>query len=118
MLVREPSFVALTSLFLVAAGAAYPAHAQARSDEPASPIAGQPSPGRDAHPGPAPGRMFVVGRVLDPKGEPVPGAMVAVQARSLMPGRPPYLPNSQYIQIGGARADGSGRFRIDAPRMS
>ena len=30
---------------------------------------------------PAPGRMFVVGRVLDPQGKPVPNASVMVYAR-------------------------------------
>ncbi len=65
---------------------------------------------------PAPGRMFVVGRVLDPDGKPVPGATVAVYARSLVPGRTPTLGLRR--PIGDARTDGSGRFRVDAPRTS
>ena len=36
----------------------------------------------DAEPKPAPGRMFVVGRVLDPDGKPVPDASVMVYAAS------------------------------------
>ena len=31
-------------------------------------------------PGPAPGRMYVIGRVLNPQGEPVPGAAVMAYA--------------------------------------
>jgi protocatechuate 3,4-dioxygenase beta subunit len=60
--------------------------------------------------------MFVVGRVLDPDGKPVPGATVAVYARSLAPKRTPGF--QMPLPIGDARTDGSGRFRIDAPRTS
>ena len=60
--------------------------------------------------------MFVVGRVLDPNGKPVPGATVAVYAMNLAAGQTPY--RRAQIPIGDARADGSGRFRIDAPRTS
>ena len=44
---------------------------------------------------PAPGRMFVVGRVVDPSGKPVPGARVTTSVRAKFPeidyrmGRPP-----------------------------
>ena len=44
-----------------------------------NPVAAKPA---DANPKPAPGRMFVVGRVLDPQGKPVPNATVMVYARS------------------------------------
>ena len=69
------------------------------------------------NPKPAPGRMFVVGRVLDPKGKPVPGATVTVHARSMMLGRAPYLSRAADPDRRRPR-DGSGRFRIDAPRTS
>ncbi len=72
----------------------------------------------DADPKPAPGRMFVVGRVLDPDGKPVPGATVAAYARSLAQGHAPRLAPRTQVPIGDARADASGRFRIDAPRIS
>ena len=90
MLSREPRSIALKllSLAALAAGSANPA----RSDEPKGPPAGPPSAAAkadDANPTPAPGRMFVVGRVLDPQGKPVPGAAVMVQARNLTPGRAP-----------------------------
>jgi hypothetical protein len=67
---------------------------------------------------PAPGRMFVVGRVLDPKGKPVPSAKVLAYARDLAPGPLPNVESSGHIPLGDASSDGSGRFRIDAPRTS
>jgi protocatechuate 3,4-dioxygenase beta subunit len=91
-------------LLILAAAAAGPSSVAARPD--------------DAKPSPAPGRMFVVGRVLDPAGTPVPRATVMVHARILGPGPPPYRSYQRQVRIGGARADGSGRFRIDAPRTS
>ena len=119
MLSREPRSIALTllSLAAVAAGSAGPA----RSDEPKGPPAGPPSTAAkadDANPTPAAGRMFVVGRVLDPRGKPVPGAAVMVHARNLTPGRAPFTSRLRMIPLADARADGSGRFRIDAPRTS
>jgi protocatechuate 3,4-dioxygenase beta subunit len=110
---REPRSIALTLLFLaanaaVAAVAAGPPSTAAEAD--------------DASQTPAPGRMFVVGRVLDPRGNPVPGATVMVHARNLTPGRAgflsPFPSRVKLIPLGDARADGSGRFRIDAPRTS
>jgi hypothetical protein len=61
--------------------------------------------------------MFVVGRVLDQQGKPVPGATVMVHARSLVYALP-YISRPGSNPIGDARADGSGRFRLDAPRTS
>ncbi len=72
----------------------------------------------DADPKPAPGRMFVVGRVLDPGGKPVPGASVMVYARSLMIGSASSPERIYPGEIGRATSDGSGRFRLDAPRTS
>ena len=57
---------------------------------------------------PAPGRMFIVGRVLSPQGEPVPNATVMAYAQR----------NSPRQVIGHAQSDGSGLFRIDAARSS
>ena len=120
MLSREPRSIALTllSLAAVAAGSAD----SARSDEPKVPLANPPSTAAkadDANPTPAPGRMFVVGRVLDPRGKPVPGAAVMVHARNLTPGRAhSSTSRCKLIPLADARADGSGRFRIDAPRTS
>jgi hypothetical protein len=73
MLSREPRRIALTllSFAAIAAGSAD----LARSDEPKGPPAGPPTTAKadDTNPTPAPGRMFVVGRVLDPRGKPAPG---------------------------------------------
>jgi hypothetical protein len=119
MLSRAPRSIALTllSLAAVAAGSAD----SARSDEPKDPQANPPSTAAkadDANPTPAPGRMFVVGRVLDPRGKPVPGAAVMVHARDLSLGRAHFLSRRKLIPLADARTDGSGRFRIDAPRTS
>jgi hypothetical protein len=118
MLLRKLRLTTLALLFLgaVATGVGYLNHALAIGDEPHKvPVAPQPQI-TGADPKPAPGRMFVSGRVLDPKGEPVPGAMIVAHTRSLALGRPPYF--MRQVPIGDARADRSGRFRIDAPRTS
>ena len=88
MLSREPRSIVLTLLSVVALAAG--ADGPARSDEPKG-VGASPrltaSKADDANPIPASGRMFVVGRVLDPRGNPVPGATVMVHARNLMPGQ-------------------------------
>ena len=67
---------------------------------------------------PAAGRMFVSGRVVDAKGQPIANAAVIVYARPLEPEGAPYrVPTNQGV-LGEARADASGRFRIDVPRIS
>ncbi len=96
-LIIAPSVGRQTLLFLgaVAMGAGYLTHALAMNDEPKSSPAGPQTPvaakPNDVPQSPAPGRMFVVGRVLDPTGKPVPGATIMVYARSLAPGPAPYL---------------------------
>ena len=124
MFVNKLRLIATTLLVLaaVATGAGYFTFSLASQDEP-KPQPANPRPQLAARPDdtnqrPAPGRMFVVGRVLDPKGKPVPGATIMVHARSLALGRAPYQSRPSQIPIGDARADGSGRFRIDAPRTS
>ncbi len=90
MLLHNLKLTAFTLLFLgaVATGAGFVGQApvpQAGKPDP-RPIATKPD---DAIPKPAPGRMFVVGRVLDANGKPVPGATVAIYARSLAQRRAP-----------------------------
>jgi RNA polymerase sigma factor (sigma-70 family) len=72
----------------------------------------------DASAKPGPGRMFVVGRVLDPQGKPVPNAKVMVHARVKQSGGAPGTEGLYPALIGDAEADGSGRFRLDAPRTA
>ena len=63
--------------------------------------------------------MFVVGRVLDPQGKPVPNAMTMVYAANKHPGTgggP--VETMKPAAIGQARSDDSGRFQVDAPRTS
>ncbi len=101
-------------LAAIAAGSA----GAARSDEPKGVGRGplsRAAKADDENPTPAAGRMFVVGRVLDPQEKPVPGAVVMVQARKLTPDRAPFLSRLKMIALADARADSSGRFRIDAP---
>jgi RNA polymerase sigma factor (sigma-70 family) len=72
----------------------------------------------DAEGKPGPGRMFVVGRVLDPQGKPVLGASVMVYARSMI-FRPATSAERSFVkQLGRASSDVSGRFRVDVPRTS
>ncbi len=85
MLLHKLKFLALTLLFLgaVAIGAGYWNHVSAMKDEPGKAPAG-PQPKIAAKPddAPAPGRMFVVGRVLDPQGKPMAGVPVDIVGRS------------------------------------
>ncbi len=80
------AIVTLVFLAAVAAGGGYLARSIAMGDEPRK-AAGRlsrppPAPGpMTPTQKPAPGRMFVVGRVLDPQGKPVPNATVAISLR-------------------------------------
>jgi hypothetical protein len=56
--------------------------------------------------------------VLDPAGRPVPNATTMVYARNKSLGNSPTFDKLKPIPIGDACADGSGRFRLDAPRTS
>ncbi len=123
MLLHKLKFLATTLMLLaaVATGAGYLTLALAMKDDPKRPPAA-PQPQiaaklNDTVPAPAPGRMFVVGRVLDPQGKPVPNASVMVYARSVAAGRG--ISDRFYpTEIGRATSDDSGRFRLDAPRTS
>jgi RNA polymerase sigma factor (sigma-70 family) len=62
------------------------------------------------------GRMFVVGRVLDPDGKPVPDALVLVYAAFKQVHDGPF--QFELSSTGVPQTDASGRFRLDAIRTS
>ena len=66
---------------------------------------------------PAPGRIFVVGRVLDAQGNPVPNASVLVYARATAYHDGPEV-RAYPKEIGRSTSDGAGRIRVDVPRTS
>jgi protocatechuate 3,4-dioxygenase beta subunit len=104
----------LLLLGAVATGAGFLTRSLAMKDEPKRSLAGP-----QAKPvAPAPGRMFVTGRVLDPQGQPVPNARAMAYARSKALGHSPSLSRMSPIPIGDARANPAGQFRLDAPRTS
>jgi RNA polymerase sigma factor (sigma-70 family) len=124
MLFHKLRFTLVTLLLLaaVATGAGYLTRSLASQDEPkrqpdAPPpqVAAKPD---DTTQRPAPGRMFVMGRVLDPQGKPVPNATTMVYAAIKQPGSGGLVEKTQPSAIGQARSDDSGRFQVDAPRTS
>jgi RNA polymerase sigma factor (sigma-70 family) len=123
MLIRKLRLT-LVTLFVMAAcasGAGYFARFLASQDEPGrQPNATRPqaTTAKDGTPPSAPGRMFVVGRVLDPQGKPVPNAVTMVYAAIKQPGSGPIHEKMRPSAIGQATTDGSGRFQVDAPRTS
>jgi RNA polymerase sigma factor (sigma-70 family) len=122
MLIHKLKLTAFALMLLgaVATGAGFLTHALAVNDEPRNPpSAPQPQisvKADSADPKPSPGRMIVVGRVLDPAGKPVASASVMVYATLR---RAEWrLATRAPGPIGQARGDASGRFRLDAPRTS
>jgi RNA polymerase sigma factor (sigma-70 family) len=119
MLLQKLKLTVLALLFLgaVAIGAGFAGQGPARQ-------AGKPdllqiaAKADDVNRKPAPGRMFVIGRVLDPQGKPVPGASVMVYARSTVPQMSDRMGQLYPKELGRASSDGSGQFRVDVPRTS
>jgi hypothetical protein len=62
--------------------------------------------------------MFVVGRVLDPQGRPVPDATIGVSVRRRMLLAPMGSEENSPAPVGQAKTGPDGRFRLDAPRTS
>ena len=105
--------VGLVTLLMIGSAAtsmAYVIHSPPTEDEPAQ-AAATPNQGTikaDAPVRSMPGRKLIVGRVLDPHGQPVPNAAITVYSRQ----------NSFQQVVGEAHGDRSGAFRIDVPRTS
>ena len=122
MFTRRVVLLVVALAFLGAAGAAYAMRSPTPQEEPKSAIA-KPEQRLAAKPEntqqpAAPGRMFIVGRVLDPEGEPVAGATVMAYARIPLPGHADDMRTLDPVSIGHAQSDGSGKFRLDAARTS
>ena len=127
MLANRLRLTALSLLLLAAGvtGAGFLAGALAVRNENSLALAAQKPPiaakPDDANPKPAPGRMFVVGRVLDPDGKPVKGAAVDLltMPRKFRVGASAtdaYFTN--YTMLGQGKTDGDGRYRLQTPRTS
>jgi RNA polymerase sigma factor (sigma-70 family) len=124
MLIQKLRFAVITALALAAigTGGGYLNRSGAISDGPAQ-AAAVSQPQLVAAPAHSPsragtGRMIVVGRVLDPRGKPVPHAATMVYAALKQPARSDQLEMMEPSGIGQAQCDGSGRFRLDAIRTS
>jgi len=63
-------------------------------------------------------RMTVAGRVLDPEGKPVHGAVVDVVARPRAPLTGASVELSASALLGQGQSDGDGRYRLDASRTA
>ncbi len=130
MLLSKIKLTALSLLVLmsVTTGAGWVASSLAMKEKPMqspaaptakiAPHASDP-PQPEAKPdGAAPSRMTVTGRVLDPQGQPLNGAVVDVLARPRSPWVAASDETERHIQLGRGQSDGDGRFRLDAPRTA
>ena len=91
--------------------AAEPAQAKTASQAPLAQRA-EPAATRPAH-----GRMTVGGRVLDPRGNPVPNAAVIVHGARRQGGDILRVSSNIPAALGEAKCDGAGRFNIEMPRI-
>jgi RNA polymerase sigma factor (sigma-70 family) len=130
MLIHKLKLVAIAALALAAVttGAGWLARSLAMKEgpvqQPAKPAArvaprdsDRPKP--TARPdGSTPARMIVAGRVLDPDGKPVHGAVVDILTRPRSPWVGASEGSSERALIGQGQSDADGRFRLDAPRTA
>ncbi len=118
MLVHKLRLATLSLLFLaiIAAGSGWLGRPPARADEPRKAAAATRTAVTARVDDPAPGRMTVAGRVLDPAGKPVPHASVMVYGAAKQADDRPG--GSAPAPIGQAACDASGCFRLDMPRIS
>ena len=123
MVFQKSKLICLTIVLVGALGssAGFLARALAGNEESKASFVRQTSDASvssDANQKPAAGRMFVVGRVLDPQGKPVAGATVTASVRIKFSETTLGSERPTLSEIGHVDADGSGRFRVDAPRTS
>jgi RNA polymerase sigma factor (sigma-70 family) len=124
IVVSKLKFAALAALPLAfgVTTAGFLARTPAIDDEPWIALATQQPPSAAkpdvAKQKPAPGRMFVVGRVLDPQGKPVPGAMVMVSARKKVGLGAAERERGVSSAIAHANANAFGQFQLESPRTS
>ncbi len=126
MLLHKLKLTAMSLLLLaaVATGAGWLARSMAMKDEPvkepAAPKAADSPIGptaTTAKPDPAAtARMTVAGRVLDPDGKPVKGAVVDLITRPRSPWVAASDDGDRHDLLGQAQADADGRFQLDSPR--
>jgi RNA polymerase sigma factor (sigma-70 family) len=113
--------VCLLLLSALVAGSGYLARMFAVGDKPQAPPANRPAPPAltelpEAHEHSTPGRMTVVGRILDPQGKPIPDARVAVLADRMR--QVSDLGDShRNILMGTAAVDVEGRFALEFPTI-
>ena len=121
MLIHKAKFIILAILFLgaVTTGAGLLTRSMAMKDEPKQAAANRAPAATAARPdNAAPGRMFVVGRVLDPTGKPVPNATVGVSMRRKLLFAGVASEGVFPAPAGHGTSDASGRFQLDAARTS
>ncbi len=119
MLIHNVRLVVMAALALaaIASGAGYLAFALAGPREGEPP--GEPSvKAARTEPRPPEQRMTIAGRVLDPDGKPVDGAVVDVVAWPRVPFTGAGEESEPSILLGRAESDGDGRYRLEAPRTA
>ena len=117
MLIAKLKRAILTLLILgsIVTGAGYLAHAlAAMKGEPGKSLTLAEQPARQD---PAPQRMVVTGRVLDPDGKPLRGAAIDIVGRSRKPWIRASEEPSNHEILGQGESDADGRFRLEVLRM-
>jgi RNA polymerase sigma factor (sigma-70 family) len=120
------TLLSLVLLSTVAAGAGYMNHLLAPEERPMSPptsrmpqLVAPNEPPPPTHDSPLPaGRLTVSGRVLDPAGKPASGVPLDLIGVPRSPAAGTDVEKDAFVLLAQATADGDGRFRIEAARVS